>query len=124
MLGMIIIIGLHYTDRISNFILGSLVYVQSENIDKLKSKKINTSNIGQDLFSKDGLSIRYAYIEPNLVFIREMRANLRMLKSIFSEIGISSKVDFVKINLDEAVDYFDYIVDIVEKELKGEVNML
>lgn len=108
-----------WDSRVSDFVLGSLVYVQAEDIDKLKTNRFSLSAIGQDGFSKDSKSIRYAYVEPNLVFIREMSANLKMLRDIFLEMGISVKVDSVKKSLDEAVSFFDNIVEISEKELKG-----
>ncbi len=104
--------------RIEEFLFGSLTCTQTD-IDKLQLKR-NMQMIGQAWLSVDNDSIEYGYIEPNIIFAKEMRANLKMLNDLFYNIGIIDKVDYVKTDLNESVDIMGRVVDIIEKELAGD----
>lgn len=106
-----------WRERNMDFFLGSLVNAQ------VSADKININESGQkeelstSLGGSNSTLEKYSYIEPNLVMVREMRANISMLAQMLEELNISEQVSSVKSNLEKVEKDMKQIESIVEKQL-------
>ncbi len=111
-----------WLDRNTILISGSLANLQTEP-DKLKIYQKNDSPGGLGGLEKRNLikqSREFNYIEPNLTFIKEMKANAQMVLDMLSSLQVVDRLYSLKTNLTEFIKNLEKMEEIVKKELSGE----
>lgn len=111
-----------WLDREVNLISGSLASLQLDP-DKLGIYKKTADNQGLGSYNNYNLitqSQKFNYIEPDLTFVREMKANLNMLLDMLSALEITGRLHSTESDLSDFVKNLEKIEEIIKKELRGE----
>ncbi len=112
----------NWLNRQINLISGSLASLQVEP-DKLKIYQKTSGNQGlgaSENYRLISQSKKFNYIEPDLTFIKEIKANSNMLLDVLSGIEVTKQLHSAKANLSDFIKNLERIEKITKKELRGE----